>query len=90
MVLHQYLVNNYSAGGGGGSNQISFVYVNTGLMVDQEEVVEANNPATPNPGGTGNTPPVSPPQGSNGGGCFIYFYISSWRRWRWSKCSRWK
>jgi hypothetical protein len=38
-------------------------------------------------GGTGNTPPVSPPQGNNGGAGNPNLDYGGWR-W-WSNCRRW-
>ena len=41
----------------------------------------------PQEGGTGNTPPVSPPQGNPGGNYGSCSGASGWWRWRWSRSS---
>jgi hypothetical protein len=43
------------------------MYKGAGQMEVLAEEVEADNISAPKQGGTGNTPPVSPPQGNNGG-----------------------
>jgi hypothetical protein len=42
----------------------------------------------PHPAGSGNTPPVSPPQGNNGRSRFSFWNRSWWWRWR-SRWSKW-
>jgi hypothetical protein len=57
-----------SAGGGGGVLMVVAPSPNNGgLLEDQVEVHLWRELPGTGPGGTGNTPPVSPPQGNNGG-----------------------
>jgi len=59
-----------SAGGGGGNRYNRSSGAPGGSGGAGGGSTTSPGPANPTPGGTGNTPPVSPPQGNNGGGGF--------------------
>ena len=67
-----------SAGGGGGKRFYRWIAGSGGSGGGGSKCIS---------GGTGNTPPVSPPQGNTGGAGVHKFTFTRWWRWRRSWCS---